>query len=162
MTPDVVRRGRALRESGETIEETARILGVGKSQLAAALSATAGMKAPPPVQAAPQEAREAIDADGDPLDVMRALLANTTKAISTLPLDSPRLGPARAEARAITKAIAGLERERAGKQTPEELERRRRREDGETRQRIERYVLEYEREAEARGVCVHCGRGVPT
>jgi hypothetical protein len=107
--------------------------------------------APPPPTA------PGIDAQGDPLAIMRELLASATAALAGLPPDSPRLNPARAEARALTKAIAALEKERASVETPEEVVRRRRREDGETRQRIERYVLEHEEEAAAKGVCVHCG-----
>lgn len=101
-----------------------------------------------------------IDPSADPLDIMRALLASATDTIAKLRADSPRLNPARAEARALTKAIAALEKERSGAETPEELERRRRREDAETRSEIEQYVLRAEREAAAKGVCVHCGQAV--
>ena len=62
-----------------------------------------------------------------------------------------------AVARPITKAIAGLERERAAKETPEQLERRLRREDAETRKRIEMYVEQYEAEAAEAGKCLWCG-----
>lgn len=105
----------------------------------------------------------AINPEGTPLEVMRSLLASITDTIARLPPDSPRLNPARAEARALTKAIAALEKEQAAKETPEEAERRRRREDAETRIEIERYVAQAEAEAaRARdgaphGVCVTCG-----
>jgi hypothetical protein len=102
-----------------------------------------------------------IDASGDPITIARELLAETTVRLAELSADSPRLNGARSEARALTKLISALERERAaGVESPEELERRRRVEDGETRAEIERYVLQAEREAAARGVCVHCGAQV--
>jgi hypothetical protein len=58
--------------------------------------------------------------------------------------------------------VAALEAARAGVETPEQAEARRRREDGETRLEVERYVARLEDEANARGVCVHCGQRLPT
>ena len=106
---------------------------------------------------------DAIDATGTPLEILRSLLANAKSAIAAIPSDSPRLNGARSAALAITKAIAGLERASKEAETPEEVERRRRREDGARRLEVERYVAQAEREAARprpgapHGVCVTCG-----
>lgn len=122
--------------------------------------------APPPGVAAgfsPAPATPPIDVDGDPLDIARAMLAANMAQVANLAIDSPRLNPARAEGRALLKLVAALEEARGKVETPEEAERRRRREDAETRKRIERYLLEYEadaaqpREGAPFGVCLHCG-----
>ncbi len=104
----------------------------------------------------------AIDCSAPPLEVARALLQQATGAIAKLKVDSPRLNPTRTLALNLTKFVDALEaREAAGKETAEELEQRRRREDGETRREIEVYVQQAEAEAHARGVCITCGQGVP-
>ena len=148
ITAAIRRRAQRLRAGGTSIREAAERLQVGKTQLAAALAAapaaeadraaerTAARSRKPP----PAAADEPIDADGPPLDVLRGLLAAQLKRIALLELalpDSPRLNPARQECRKLAGAIDRLDRlERAGTETPEEAEARRRREDGETRKEI--------------------------
>ena len=171
ITDALLAQARKLRADGRPVREIAETLGLGKSQLAAALAdedPAAVVATPKPAwrPRASKRPREdtgeqlaplpQIDAEGDPLAIMRALLASATHTIANLLPDSPRLNPARAEARALAKGIAALERERAAIETPEELERRRRREDGETRREIEQYVVQAEREASAAGVCLWC------
>ncbi len=109
---------------------------------------------PPPVLPVP------IDADADPLTIMRALLKHATKTMTELDSNSPRLTQVRADARALATRIQMMEKELASKETPDEVTRRLRKEDGETRRTIERYVLAAERKAEAAGVCIHCGQKV--
>ena len=110
-----------------------------------------------------EESAGGIDAAGTPLAVMRGLLASASRTIRQLPPDSPRLNPARAEARALAKGIDALESRQAALETPEEAERRRRADDGETRAAILRHVERAEAEAAAprlgapHGVCVTCG-----
>lgn len=103
-----------------------------------------------------------IDFDGPAVDIARQLLDHTTKTIAKLTADSPRLNPARAEARALVKLINSLEREQAARETPEEEARRLRREDRETERRILQYVEQHEKAAKPTaeapfGRCVHCG-----
>jgi hypothetical protein len=117
-------------------------------------------KMPPPALP-PVVGTTPIDAEGTPLEIARSLLESLVDSIMTLEADSPRLNQARAEARQNVKLIALLEREAASKETPEDVERRRRREDGETRREIEQYVAQAEREAEEQGLCVHCGQAIP-
>lgn len=126
----------------------------------------------PPSQASPapsdaddeESAAPDINAGGTPLEVMRALLAAATKTIRKLPADSARLGPRLAEARALAKGIEAIESKLAAVETPEEAERRRRAEDGETRKEIERHVLRAEAEAAAprlgapHGTCITCSK----
>jgi hypothetical protein len=57
----------------------------------------------------------------------------------------------------LAKGIDALESRLAEKETPEDAERRRRAEDGETRKEMLQYVEQAEREADERGVCVTCG-----
>jgi hypothetical protein len=109
----------------------------------------------------PPDAGAELDADGTPLEVMRGLLASATKAVKTLDPASPRMNQARTEARALAKAIDALESRLAAQETPEDAERRRRAEDGETRKEMTQYVEQAEAEAEARGVCVTCGVAKP-
>ncbi len=150
------------RTNGLPVPEAAAKAGISTRVLYRALAAGVAPSLPkgakrPPRAVAPTATSGAINADGDPLAIMRQLLASATDTIASLESDSPRLNPARGEARALTKAIAAIERERAAKESPEEAARRLRREDGETRARIEAYVVQYEEEAAERGVCVHCG-----
>jgi hypothetical protein len=98
-----------------------------------------------------------LDVKGDALSIARQLLDHASKTMAALRSDSPRLNPARVEARSLVKLIEHMEREKAAVETPEEAERRLRREDGETWKRIIRYVTAYEARARADGTCVHCG-----
>lgn len=107
------------------------------------------------------EDAEPIDDAADPIEIVRDMLAQTRRTIRRLPADSPRLNPARAEVRGLIKTLAQLEAARGAQETDEEVVRRRRIADAETRLRIERYVREYEREARAKGVCLHCGQALP-
>lgn len=125
----------------------------------AATPARSHAPAPDPAEAVPTPLPP-IDTDGDPLDIARAMLAANMAQVATLKADSPRLNPARAEGRALLKLVAALETERGALPTPEEVERRRRREDAETLKEIEQYVRQAERDAAAKGVCVHCGQAV--
>jgi len=110
---------------------------------------------PDPGEKAPDPG--AISADGTPVEIARALLGGALRQVASLPDDSPRLTAARESARAATKLVAWLESQVARQETPEEVARRRRREDGETLTMIEQYVVQAERIAEEAGVCVRCG-----
>lgn len=98
-----------------------------------------------------------IDAAEDPLVIARAMLDRLGRDMASLRADSPRLNPARAQSRQFLKLISELEKARAKVETPEQAAERKRREDAETRRAIEQYVVQYEREAAAAGVCLHCG-----
>ena len=108
-----------------------------------------------------------MDAEGTPLEVMRALLADVGRSLLRLDVDSPKRGPLVGRGRELAKAISGLEAEHAKKETPEESTARKRREDNETRKALERYVLQAEleaaqpREGAPFGVCVHCAQPLP-
>lgn len=160
---DAIARGIALVGEGVGMAAAAEEVGLAAETLRKALIATPSPPAPATSAPLPTPAGVPIDASGDPLAIARALLGSVTAAIAAMPADSIRLNPARGEARALAKLVAGLERERAAEESPEEQSRRLRREDGDVRRRIERYVSDYEAEA-ARprdgapfGVCVHCG-----
>lgn len=175
ITPAVLARAVKLRdEQGLGVVQSAKRLGVGKSQLAAALkfrdeqreaeeqaraSPVEQVPNPPPSQ--PEEEQvEPIDANGSPIEVLRALLAVTAGALAKLPPKSPRYNQVSTRMLAITNAIRKIEREDAKAESPEEAERRRRRESGATVERFELYVQQYEDEARAKGVCEKCGQPV--
>lgn len=103
----------------------------------------AGLKAenfgPLPAKPAPVAA-ETIDAAGTPIEIARGMLRAITETMAGLPKDSAPYAKLSGEARQVTKLIAALERDAAGEETPEERERRLRREDGETALAISRYV----------------------
>lgn len=158
----------ALRQ-GHTLKEAALISGVSKSVLDRALKEEGldmrTMRALVREAQGPEEDHDnaieiEFDEDASSLDIARALFDQQRKIISKLKKDSPRMNPAHQNARAYLALISRLEREQAGKETPEQALERKRREDGETRKAIERYVLEYEAQAERDGVCLHCGQSL--
>lgn len=149
---------------GTSVAEAARKVGIHHATLYRAIKERGG-PAPGPAAAPPPPAPPSgdgdelpeIDPDASALDTARILLEHMKETIRRLPKDSPRLNPAHANVRAYLKLVAALEREQAGDETPEQAAERKRREDGETRRAIERYVLEYEAQAQRDGVCLHCG-----
>ena len=99
-----------------------------------------------------------VDLSASPLDTLRMLLAQTIGSINELPVDSPRLNPARLQARQIATAIAQLERLEGQKETAEQAKDRERKANAETRKMLLQYVEQAEKEAELLGVCAHCGQ----
>lgn len=116
-----------------------------------------GLRRAPPEADLPE-----LDTEGNPLMMARQLYEHTAKTIASLDTRSPRLNPARTEARALLKLINALEKNKQAEETPNEAARRLRREDGETRKRVMQYVERYEstaqepREDAPHGSCVHC------
>ncbi len=70
----------------------------------------------------------------------RAMLKSVTEDLATLDAETPAYARLHGEARQLTKLVATLEREAAGEETEEERVARLRREDGETRREVEKYV----------------------
>jgi hypothetical protein len=148
-----------------TASEVAAILGIGAATLYRALGVSEPGKVPRRGKGAPARVAGAavpIDAEGDPLDVLRALLADATATLAKLPPDSPRLSQTRESCRALVKGIAAIEEKRGAAESPDERVARLRRDDGQTRQEIEQYIAQYEREAmepkpgAPHGSCIHC------
>ena len=109
---------------------------------------------PPPGSQGPP--RAPIDANGDPLAFARGLRRALADVMAELDPDSGPYVKLSAEARQVNRQIAALEAARAGEETPEEAERRRRREDGEVRREMLQYVEQAERQAARLGICPHC------
>lgn len=180
------RKVRKLHSEGRPVREIADATGISKSSVAKILlevedAASAKVDTPPAkvdsAPAAPAPAKAAakvdtpppasaivkIDPNADPLTIARGLLQKHVLDMAELEADSPRLNQAKGEARQLTKLIQALEASAAKEESPEEAERRLRREDGETRREMEVYVLQAEteatrpREGAPHGVCVTCG-----
>lgn len=162
--PDKVAKARALIAEGMGVQEAAAAAGIGKDVLYRAMKPKKRGGLTPPVPTEPEDGGDAFDADADPLVVMRALLRRNAKNLAKLSPDSPRINPMQAESRSLAKAINSLEKERASVETPEQAEARLRRQDGEVRREIERYVAKAETDARKprpgapHGVCVKCGQ----
>ena len=101
-----------------------------------------------------------------PIEIVRGILRDITGKMLTLEKDSGPYVKLASEARQLSKAIAAMELQAAGDETPEERETRLRREDGETTRAIEMYVnqalaLALRPTAEApHGCCPTCGMGL--
>jgi|HubBroStandDraft_6_1064221.scaffolds.fasta_scaffold333566_1 hypothetical protein len=140
------KRARVQRLAGagaHTDTEIAEMVGVSLSTVRREL----GREPPPRPRPRPQElgpededATTTIDWTSPPLELARALLRHATETIAKLEPESPRLNPTRTEARNLAGLIARLEQEQAKEATPDEAERQRRRDDGDTRKKIEQYV----------------------
>ena len=152
VTPALVAEARRLQaEEGLGVREVAERLRVGKTQLAAALAASEAKPDTPapkpdnpdtPGEDGAPVARPKIDPKAPPLEQARQLVEEAATSLARLPASSPRVNQTRQALRQAIKMLADLERERAQakEETPEEAERRRQRDDGETRLEIERYV----------------------
>lgn len=147
---------------GDSVADAARAAGVSVRVLYRALGAAG---AEPPAKRSRKARTDEdeddppdLDPDASPLENAKALLEHTMKTISKLPRDSPRMNPAHSNARAYLKLVASLQKEEAGDETPEQAEARKRREDGDVKQMLLRYVEEYEAQAARDGVCIHCGQ----
>lgn len=151
----------AVVEDGDSVAEAARTAGVSVRVLYRALKSA---DVPPPAKRTRRKDEDEdddppiLDPDASPLENAKALLEHTMKTIGKLPRDSPRMNPAHNNARAYLKLVASLQKEEAGDETPEQALERKRREDGETRKMLLRYVEEYEAQASRDGVCLHCGQ----
>lgn len=146
---------------GDTVADAARAAGVSVRVLYRALEAAG---AEPPAKrkgdADEEEDLPELNPDASSLEIAKALLDRTMLTIKKLPCDSPRMNPAHANARAYLKLYDSLQRAEVGDETPEQAEARKRREDGDVRKMLLRYVEEYEAQAARDGVCLHCGQPV--
>ncbi len=149
LTPALLEEARLLAGQDLPVREIAERLRVGKTQLAAALAAPPAK--PDAIPDNPDTAPELgdggagasgppLDPEATPLEMARALLGSISRSIAKLPASSPRLNQARGQLRQTVKLVAELERELARDATPQEAERQRRIDDGDTRKAIERYV----------------------
>lgn len=104
-----------------------------------------------------------IDTAASPIAVTRALAEQLARKLAKTPEGSVAYTKLTEQLRAVAKQIASLESENAGKESPEEADRRRRREDGETVKMVNQYVDQALMEAlrpthdAPHGRCVTCG-----
>jgi hypothetical protein len=161
--PLAVERALARRRNGESRASAAAAEGISAATLKSrelALVAPEKPPTPPPLPAAGD--LPPFDIEGKtPLEIARAMIARTSIELQNMPADSPRRNPAAGQLRAWTKMLADLEREAVAKESPEEAQRRLRREDKETLKMILWSVEKAEKEAAARGVCIHCQQPLP-
>ena len=149
-----VDRAKARVDAGESWAAAAAAEGMSEQTLR---NRTKLRLAPPAPAPTPPVNALSIDVEGTPLELARSLIARASADLGAMAADSPRRNPAIAQLRGLTRMLADLERASAAKETPEEVERRRRREDGETLKMILWSVERAEKEAAKRGVCIHCG-----
>lgn len=135
----------ALKKEGHEVSiKTLSIEGLAPDRLPPAPASPSVVVSPPPAAPPPPlpllAYASGIDADGTPIDIARGMLRAITTTMAGLDRESGPYAKLSAEARQCTKLIAALESAEAGKETPEEADRRRRREDGETVLAVSRYV----------------------